>query len=108
MKQRVFLTTAAAALLLAACGGGDAPESGAGSAAQETSAAAGGDAAAVPAVFAEAPLPEGTGQDLLDSLAAMEGAEQTESGLVLLTLEEGSGAQPDGDDLASSFQGNPS
>ncbi|NNU17465.1 hypothetical protein HK107_14120 [Parvularcula sp. ZS-1/3] len=101
MKQFVFLSAAVSALALAACGGGDTGETGssAGASAPAASSSTGG-GMEVPAVFANTPVPEGTGEEFLTALAAQEGATTAESGLVILTLEEGTGLSPRENDLA--------
>lgn len=99
MKRVLFLTAALSTLALAACGDGDPAAENAGeqTAATEDTASAGG---SVPDVFDSATLPTASGNDFLTALSGMENTQVTDTGLVLQTLEEGSGAQPGPSDLA--------
>ncbi|WP_370468296.1 FKBP-type peptidyl-prolyl cis-trans isomerase [Parvularcula maris] len=103
MKQRVFLSAAVGALMLTACGGGeaetDAPERAETSAAQGESASASSVSVEAPEAFQTAPEATGESDAYLASFAELENTETTETGLVLQTIEEGTGRQPDADDL---------
>lgn len=92
MERLVFLTTAVSALALAACGGGETVS--------EANTSGGGSeiAAEVPGAFNTA-LPTESGPAFLAALAALPDATASETGLVIQTFEEGTGASPDDDDL---------
>jgi FKBP-type peptidyl-prolyl cis-trans isomerase len=90
--------------MVAACGGDDTAElrEDRASEAVQTGASAGAGAAEAvdaPAAFQAAPAVTGEGDAYLAAFAELEGAEATETGLVLQTIEEGAGRRPDADDL---------
>jgi FKBP-type peptidyl-prolyl cis-trans isomerase len=103
MKQRVFLSAAIGALLVTACGGGeaetDAPERAETRMTGGQSTPAAGMTEEMPEAFQTAPEASGQSDAYLASFAELENTETTETGLVLQTIEEGQGRQPDADDL---------
>lgn len=102
MKQVFFLSAALSALALAGCGGGETTENG-----TDSAAATEVSATAVPAAFTSAAAPaaptvaegESEADAWLAAYGALENAETSPSGLVLVTLEEGEGTEPSEFDL---------